>query len=110
MRCKQHLGESVRVRYYITQLWSDEDMGIESQFRTPETNQPMPKDAIFIDKSIQEGPSLDFKKLLDDGIADVQHMAGENWTDYNVHDPGVTILEQLCYALTESGLPRQFCL
>lgn len=37
MRCKQHLGEGVRVRYYITQLWSDEDMGIETQFRTPQT-------------------------------------------------------------------------
>lgn len=68
----------------------------------------MPKDAIFIDKSIQEGPSLDFKKLLDQGIADVQHMAGENWTDYNVHDPGVTILEQLCYALTELGYRANF--
>lgn len=68
----------------------------------------MRKDAIFIDKSIQEEPALDFKQLLAEGIADVQHMAGENWTDYNVHDPGVTILEQLCYALTELGYRANF--
>ncbi|MFO0795312.1 MAG: hypothetical protein U0586_14775 [Candidatus Brocadiaceae bacterium] len=23
------------------------------------------------------------------------------WTDYNIHDPGITILEALCYALTD---------
>ncbi len=34
-------------------------------------------------------------------IALVQSMAGDVWTDYNSSDPGVTILEQLCYALTE---------
>ncbi|MFN6251918.1 MAG: glycoside hydrolase domain-containing protein [Acetobacteraceae bacterium] len=28
-------------------------------------------------------------------------MSGEVWTDYNFSDPGVTIIEQLCYALTE---------
>lgn len=26
---------------------------------------------------------------------------GKNWTDHNEHDPGITILEQLCYALTD---------
>ena len=25
------------------------------------------------------------------------------WTDYNVHDPGITILEALCYAITDLG-------
>lgn len=34
-------------------------------------------------------------------IALVQAMAGDVWTDYNFSDPGVTVLEQLCYALTE---------
>jgi hypothetical protein len=31
----------------------------------------------------------------------VQELAGLNWTDYNVHDPGVTILEAVCYAMTD---------
>src|SRR5690606_12730294 len=25
------------------------------------------------------------------------------WTDFNTHDPGITILEQLCYAITDLG-------
>ena len=29
--------------------------------------------------------------------------AGHRWTDHNAHDPGVTLLEALCYALTDLG-------
>ena len=43
----------------------------------------------------------DFESLRRDGIALVQALSAETWTDYNLHDPGVTILEQLCYALTD---------
>jgi len=32
MRCKQNLGSDVEIKYYITHLWSDEEMGIEKQF------------------------------------------------------------------------------
>jgi hypothetical protein len=46
------------------------------------------------------GPGLDFVALLADGIALTQELSSDIWTDYNEHDPGVTILEQLCYALT----------
>jgi hypothetical protein len=42
-----------------------------------------------------------FAELRKTGIAIVQEMCGELWTDYNLHDPGVTILEQLCFALTD---------
>ena len=65
-------------------------------------------DIVYIDKNIRENPVFEFKNLLDAGLATVQHMAGEHWTDYNVHDPGVTILEQLCYALTELGYRADF--
>lgn len=44
---------------------------------------------------------LDFDTLRTEGLALVQGLSGASWTDYNPHDPGVTILEQLCYALTE---------
>ena len=27
----------------------------------------------------------------------------DRWTDYNAHDPGITTLEALCYAITELG-------
>ena len=33
----------------------------------------------------------------------LQELCGETWTDYNLHDPGVSILEQLCYGLTDLG-------
>lgn len=42
-----------------------------------------------------------FESLRSEGLKLVQELSGANWTDYNVHDPGVTILEQLCYALTD---------
>lgn len=33
MRCRQDLGPGTKIKYYVTQLWSDEDMGIPAQFR-----------------------------------------------------------------------------
>lgn len=46
-------------------------------------------------------PGLDYAFLKDEGTRIVQRQAGKVWTDYNEGDPGVTTLEQLCYALTE---------
>ncbi|MFL5386013.1 MAG: hypothetical protein ACJ8GN_26145 [Longimicrobiaceae bacterium] len=46
-------------------------------------------------------PGLDYAFLRDEGTRIVQRQAGKVWTDYNESDPGVTTLEQLCYALTE---------
>lgn len=45
--------------------------------------------------------NLDFNYLRKEGIAYLQKLSGDLWTDYNDHDPGVTILEQICYALTD---------
>jgi hypothetical protein len=33
----------------------------------------------------------------------IENLGSELWTDYNEHDPGITILEALCYAITELG-------
>ncbi|WP_323816529.1 hypothetical protein [Cellvibrio sp. NN19] len=49
----------------------------------------------------QDVDGLDFANLRKEGIARAQELAGNIWTDYNLHDPGVTILEQLCFGLTE---------
>ncbi len=46
---------------------------------------------------------LDFQKLRATGIDHLQKLSGQIWTDYNLHDPGVTILEVLCYAVTDLG-------
>ncbi len=53
---------------------------------------------------------LDFASLREQGISLVRSLAGDNWTDHNAHDPGITILEQLCYALTDLGYRSQFAL
>ena len=43
----------------------------------------------------------EFSQLRTIMLEKVQALSGHLWTDYNLHDPGVTILEQLCYALTD---------
>ncbi|MDC8760341.1 hypothetical protein [Janthinobacterium fluminis] len=54
---------------------------------------------------------LDFASLQQAGMALLQELCGRHWTDYNAHDPGVTMLDQLSYALTElafrSALPHE---
>ncbi len=46
---------------------------------------------------------MDYAFLRQDGIRHLERMAGTLWTDFNAHDPGITILEQLCYALSDLG-------
>ncbi|MDB4540017.1 hypothetical protein N9231_06295, partial [Saprospiraceae bacterium] len=62
--------------------------------------------SILKDKPI--APSMDFSFLKKEGIEEIQRISGRIWTDYNEHDPGVTILENLCYALTELGYKTHF--
>ncbi|ASY77292.1 hypothetical protein [Pectobacterium polaris] len=42
-----------------------------------------------------------FEHLYQLGLTYIQQLSGHLWTDYNTHDPGMTILEQVCYALTD---------
>ena len=59
---------------------------------------------------LQSSPAADFSRLRAEGIALLQRYAGETWTDHNAHDPGITILEQLCYALTDLVYRSQYAL
>lgn len=56
---------------------------------------------IFINNDDEKEESLDYQFLRNKAIEYAQELGGAIWTDYNEHDPGVTILEQLCYALTD---------
>lgn len=47
--------------------------------------------------------SQDYALLRSRGLAYIQELGSKLWTDYNEHDPGITILEALCYAITELG-------
>ena len=48
-----------------------------------------------------ESPALDYASLRQEGLRLMERLAGQVWTDFNAHDPGITILEQFCYALTD---------
>jgi hypothetical protein len=48
-----------------------------------------------------EQPAMDYALLRQEGIRLLERMTGSLWTDFNSHDPGITILEQICYALTD---------
>lgn len=64
---------------------------------------------------IQKDPALfhdqDYAFLRQAGLDYIENLGSDTWTDYNEHDPGITILEALCYAITELGyrthLPMQ---
>lgn len=51
---------------------------------------------------------LDWEKLRQQGIRHIADLSGKIWTDHNTHDPGITILEMLCYALTDLGYRTNF--
>ena len=57
-----------------------------------------------IPKHIETKDDLDFSFLRKKGLEYLEKLSGNLWTDYNTHDPGVTILEMLCYALTDLGM------
>ena len=58
-------------------------------------------DVTAVNKPQQAPLGLDQQPLLDLGMREVRAYARGLWTDHNVHDPGVTTLELLCYALTD---------
>ena len=63
---------------------------------------------VYIEKISPDPDGLDFLSLKKAGITHLQNLCGKAWTDYNLHDPGVTILEQLCYALTDMVYRTEF--
>ena len=56
-----------------------------------------------LDKNPVLEPSQDFYGLRREGIGYIQKLGSDQWTDYNLHDPGITILEALCFAITDLG-------
>jgi hypothetical protein len=47
--------------------------------------------------------SQNFAFVREEGMVVIRRLAPETWTDHNLHDPGITLHEALCYALTEAG-------
>ncbi|WP_462219726.1 hypothetical protein [Ferruginibacter sp.] len=63
---------------------------------------------ITISKTPPPFASMDFAVLRDIGIKHFEKMGSKLWTDYNLHDPGITIMEVLCYAITDLGYRTNF--
>jgi hypothetical protein len=65
-------------------------------------------DHISFSNEDKEKTSLNFFELRKKGLNYLQEFSGATWTDFNSHDPGVTILEQLCYGLTDVALRSSY--
>lgn len=59
---------------------------------------------ITIPKNVSSNDDLSFDFLRQKGIEHIESLGSQFWTDYNIHDPGITILEVLSYALTDLGM------
>lgn len=62
----------------------------------------------YIPQDRQLLPSQDFQYLYKVGLQYIEQLGQQFWTDYNPHDPGITILDVLCYAITELGYRADF--
>lgn len=60
-----------------------------------------------ISRNLHYPPGLDYDQLRAEGLALIQKMGSRIWTDYNIHDPGITLLETLAFALTDLGYRLQ---
>jgi len=58
---------------------------------------------ITLPKNVATADDLDYAFLREKGQEYIEKLSGSIWTDYNEHDPGITILEMLCYAITDLG-------
>ncbi|MDP4209268.1 MAG: hypothetical protein Q8928_10700 [Bacteroidota bacterium] len=65
-------------------------------------------EAQFIEKKQTKDSPSDFEFLVAQAMDLVQRLTGHTWTDYNLHDPGVTILEQVCFAMTDLAYKTNF--
>ena len=46
-------------------------------------------------------PGMEYTRLRAEGQQLIARLAGRVWTDYNATDPGITLLESLCYVITD---------
>jgi len=65
-------------------------------------------DNVTILKNPQLPADQDFNNLRERGLEYIQALGNALWTDYNIHDPGITFLEALCYAITDLGYRTSF--
>lgn len=52
--------------------------------------------------------SSNYELLRRKGLEYIEKLSSQLWTDYNTHDPGITLLEAIAYALTDLGFRTSF--
>ena len=62
------------------------------------------QEPVNIPKNVATQDDLDYYHLRGLGISYIESLGGSLWTDLNAHDPGVTMMEMLCYAITDLGM------
>lgn len=60
-------------------------------------------ESITISKTPPDFKSMRFDLLREEGLKHIQSLAGNLWTDNNLSDPGISILEVLSYVITDLG-------
>src|SRR5512133_2927947 len=67
----------------------------------------MPR-SITIQKKPVLPESSNYELLRQKGLEYLQQLGSRLWTDYNIHDRGITLLEALSYAITDLGYRTSF--
>ena len=67
-------------------------------------------EALSIKRRKSGQSDVSFDSLRSEAIKLIQQLSGKVWTDYNLHDPGITILEQLLYAITDLIYRTEFAI
>lgn len=61
------------------------------------------QESITIQKTPVLTDSSNYELLRKKGLEYIEQLSSSIWTDYNIHDPGITMLELLSYAVTDLG-------
>ncbi len=64
----------------------------------------------IIDESNLYVQTEDFNFIREKALSYIQQLSSDTWTDHNLHDPGITILEAISYALTDIGFRMNFAI
>ena len=58
--------------------------------------------------NIESLDPMDYDSLKEFGLQYIRSIGHQYWTDFNIHDPGVTIFEALCLSLTDLAYRTRF--
>lgn len=66
------------------------------------------QDYVVIDRNNELPEAQDFNLLREEGIEHLAKLTSKKWTDFNTSDPGITLLEAMCYSITEMAYRTGF--